>query len=200
MRRWLGWPWDCGCKSQRKQLEIALPSFILVPFFQTHRSFVWNIPDRLRRCTSAFIRRWKWDVCSSWWLLRCCRPVTHAHQPWICVVSNLLASNLLCFYDPVLVSSSYMDGFEHFQVMWLSCLQWLLFSCFLVAFIASLTLSVLCSPFHILFDALAYLANILFHPHTRDTFLCSILSLGRNKSCLLYVMCDWGVDEMFVHC
>lgn len=74
-------------------------------------------------------------------------------------------------------------------------------SCFLVAPIVSLTLSVFCSPpFHILFDVLAYLANILFHPCTRDTFLCSSLSLGRTKSCLFYVMCDWGVDEMFVHC
>lgn len=103
------------------------------------------------------------------------------------------------FHDPVLVSSICTDGFEHFQVMWLSCLQLLLFSCFLVAPIISLTLS-FSPPFHILFDVLAYLVNILFHPRTRDTFLCSILSLGRTKSCLFYVMCDWGVDEMFVHC
>lgn len=188
--------WGGGSKLQRKQLETAWPSFILVPFLQTRRSFVWNIPDRFRRRTSASIRgvtRWKRVVCSSWWVLRCCRPVTHAHQCWIYVVPKLLR-----FHDPVLVSRICADGFEHFQMMWLSCLQRLLFSCLLVAPIVSLTLSVFCSPpFHILFDVLAFLANILFHPRTRDTFLCSILSLGRTKSCLFYVMCDWGVDETF---
>lgn len=76
-----------------------------------------------------------------------------------------------------------------------------LFSYFLVALIVSLTLSVFCTPpFHSLFDVLAYLVNILFHPRTRDTFLCSILSLGLTKSCVFYVMCDWGVDEMFIPC
>lgn len=186
MRRWLGWHWDCGCKSQRKQLEIDLPSFILVPFFLTCRSFVWNIPDGFAGVLppSSEVSLGGNGMCAA--ADGCWGAVTHAHQAWICVVFKLLR-----FRDPVSVPSICTDGFEHFQLMWLSCLQWLLFSCFLVALIVSLTMSVFCSPpFHILFDVLAYLANILFHPCTRDTFLCSILSLGRTKSCLFYVMCD----------